>query len=1107
MVNTGTQPEDNLYLLSFIDCADRLDILLLEIRHLQQSIVHYLRAPTLYLPLRYEEKYIFGENWNDFFREGSTIAFDIKLVKNWIVRYPTPNSAVRAYSKRSSEQENGDLRQQIKDAVKRNVGQIWMGDNWARDQRAQYLALYALQLLKQRILRDKVAIYRAALQADLICSLSNKRTLHLDKEAFMILRQAVLDNAQGYVSILSNHKQQVSQSIDFGMPSDPHPSTERRREMGIFMDYLSNRTQSIQKDILHLLTFFQLKNNEEDNISDILMFHGWSQNARVTNFHLFDKTNYLYNKYRQGEKPRVKRHVGYVNTSFWTPDRPDLHSIIAHEVAASVNKNVLGGIDDVALSNGTDNYTQLLINLKSVLFEHASNNKDMAFVKDQAHHFIQEIASDFLAASVKGVSYLYSLFLLRIGDSLHSQLEVGGFSKLDMVYSLKEGTASFDDSLLGYLRMRLTTAWVEEVMKDKLSDLDKIVTTGTRNIADQLLLFLDDHAPQTRNKRAHHWQTLAEEMIQQIKESNAVKNSRKWRIQRTSDDWVETCGKAGKAGKRRFSRTTRRLNVRLQNYLFRELLAQKRSVGKPLHGVPFERLEETFDRIYPLEISDVGIPYVDHPRSTRHPILLFRHMYDIPYQAAVIRSVDIFYSKPTTEHFFEQLRWDMELGRGLFSIALEFHARETGSPEHRLALCINQIAYLYQQLSDSTLKQSLKDWLSLESKEKINTDKKPFNYKKHLSRRRVQQLCNKISSINANEINKTFSFFKSIHAREIRSLEELAGYKLQELLGIIESHVNTVNNPVVNNQLHVLIQFLSIRRVISTDKKAQPKTDFYNHLLAAMGDISVERKIKYEEDNQIREEYLPTKVPSVMIHRLSVTNFHPVPDPVHLNYSQNQAFHNNQNGMVLSDCLQMDRWKVLYGTPGKAKSVSNTWVVLGRFDAITLIEVRLPCKCYLQGFTDEMELPSKTSSRKTSLLDDKTINEDIEKQIKEAFPPHFSRREIAHPVIIIDTHSKTNKHHQVMDHMREHLFAMLGVTLQRRSMRLDFLYRLIKALNTDSSDPDGLSRYYSNLEKRIIALKAQEILVIAFLTDGWGDVLFTFRKDKEMSEKDLNTIF
>ncbi len=51
-------------------------------------------------------------------------------------------------------------------------------------------------------------------------------------------------------------------------------------------------------------------------------------------------------------------------------------------------------------------------------------------------------------------------------------------------------------------------------------------------------------------------------------------------------------------------------------------------------------------------------------------------------------------------------------------------------------------------------------------------------------------------------------------------------------------------------------------------------------------------------------------------------------------------------------------------------------------------------------------------------------------------------------------------------------------------------------------------KYNPNLEKSILYLKDCNIFVLAYLTDGWGDVLFTFRKDErhELSETNIDAM-
>ncbi|HCS88637.1 MAG TPA: hypothetical protein DIW77_00875, partial [Chromatiaceae bacterium] len=51
-------PHELLSLLAWVDAHDRLDILILEIRHIQTNLVHALRVPVLYRPLRFEERCI-----------------------------------------------------------------------------------------------------------------------------------------------------------------------------------------------------------------------------------------------------------------------------------------------------------------------------------------------------------------------------------------------------------------------------------------------------------------------------------------------------------------------------------------------------------------------------------------------------------------------------------------------------------------------------------------------------------------------------------------------------------------------------------------------------------------------------------------------------------------------------------------------------------------------------------------------------------------------------------------------------------------------------------------------------------------------------------------
>ena len=1093
MKEQKNNPADNLYLLSFIDVIDRLDILMLEIRHLQQTIIHALKAPTLYLPLRFEEAHLFGNDWHkQLFHRGNGNN-DFRLAKKWLIRYPTPEKAVNYYYiNPKGITPEGRTYKQIEMTLKYRIGKIWMGDNWVRDQRRQYHALSALQVLKQRVLHDKIVLSQAALQADLLSDGKNTRQQILQKPAFLILREGILRQIDVYVSILRNHKHQIGQSLDFSMPSDPHPSIERRREMGIFMDFIFNRTLDIQRDILHLCSRFKHHEDDDEPSNGLWMFHGWSQNTNVSSVQLYDKINAAYNRFGIYEEEQQEQHIAYVNTSFWTPDRPDLHPMVAYPVAQSVVRNHLGGLSEVSLSNNEDIFTALIIRLKTVFIEAIKTVPLMASLESQLEDILKTTAADLLAASVKGVAYLYPLFITTVGEGLASQLYIGKEIKLDMVYSLERGTACYDDAILWYLRLQLTAFWVKNVAHEP-SPLDKQIIAAVTKVCEELLDFLNRNTPASRQRAAPYWETLLATLINEINKSPTLRITKQWCTDRANDGKYEANDNSDeleRSSKRRFPRSTRSLDIRLQNYLFRQAVRLKTSSNKALtHS---KDLAKDFKKQYGLTIETITLNG-ENNRHLSHPPSLFSHIYSIPYQAAFIRSIDMLHKDLTDEDFFHQLHWDMELGRSLFGFALEFHARETESPEQRLSLCVNQVAYAYHKIKKVTkLWQALEQWLSANQDKK---QQKKYDLEKMDDIATLRNICNNLKNIGAIHLIAAFERTPSINTKKTRYLEIIAGHKLRDLLEILQKKEIQGADKEMPELFSTLVQFLSIRRLHSEVKKEHPKKRFfYNKMLAALGDIKEPKKNNYEQLTSVKEQvdarYLPDPITSMLIKRISITNYYPISDP------RRFFSFKNKNGMNLAKVLKYKQWQTEFNFNTKSikqKKADDTWVILGRFDALSMIKVRLPCKCYIQGFGEKNKLPY-------------LIN-DTNKQLNETFPPHFSRREIARPVALLPVPKSESGTEEPCE-----MFTILNVTLQRRSMRLDFLYRLVQALE----DRNPSSKSMSNMEEEIKNLKENAIFVTGFLTDGWGDILFKFSKvmkkegenyESQLKESDIAHIF
>ena len=669
--------------------------------------------------------------------------------------------------------------------------------------------------------------------------------------------------------------------------------------------------------------------------------------------------------------------------------------------------------------------------------------------------------------------------MVIIGDDLESQLYVGKNIKLEMVYSLEQGTAIYDKAVLWYLRLNIVASWAERTIENK-SELEKKVIENVRDISHDLLQFLNENTPLNRDRLIPHWCKLLTIFTNEMKVSSTVTIAKDWRTKRSQNgDEIAIANNrffrkknayddVSIGDKKYFSRSTRGLNVRLQNYLFREVLFQKTENEKPLNNSKNNNIKNEFEKIYSLKIKKIIIPK-EKNKKLFHSEQLFNHIYDIPYQAAYLRSIDMLYNGGLSdEKLFEELHWDMELGRGLFSIALEFYMRETESPERRLSLCINQIAYIYDEIKKEKeapiLVINLKEWLEPKNNEMIlELDNIIIA---------VKSLCGNSSALGANKLAQAFSKTNLDDHKNIRQLEIIAGYKLRDLFLILKNKEN-YNNDKIKKSFSALVQFLSLRKCDSNE--TSKKASFYNCMLAALGDIDEATKEKYEkstDDSAFDAKYLPPSVKSVMLHRLSMTNYTPVSDPVHLISPDD-----NKNGRYLAKNLTHGFWRTRFN---KNKEKSETWITLGRFDAISMTEVKLPCKCYIQGFEDGQTLPF----------------EDESNLKKEAFAPHFSRREIARPVkIIVEPES-----HQ--------MFAMLSVTLQRRSMRLDFLYRMIRALKNEY-----LKDFQSGIEEEIKNLKKNNIFVKGLLTDGWGDIVFKFSKAESedgeiiLAESDIAHIF
>ncbi|MCK5919048.1 MAG: hypothetical protein KAG34_11510, partial [Cocleimonas sp.] len=1041
---------------------------------------------------------------------------DTKLTNISIIRYPSPKFAITQSRKSESNQSTPDTpkkKQQITNKLCTRVAEIWVSDVWARGQRRHYHALRALQILKVQIFRDKLTVYREAEYSGLISG--SKKNSGIHNAALLVLFDAIKKRiAKIYIPILRTHQQNLSKSLSYGLQDYPRPLIERRRNIGIFADYLSERTHDIQKDMLHLINIFQTeeeKNNQvNENRSAPLILHGWSPYPYASNMQLFDnvgrKSNNLHNN-------KVE-DVNYVDSSFWAPDRPDLQPLIAHEVANLCVCHVFKNLSDDYISNTNNDLTRLVSELFYEINQFTKKVPELQPVQKNIRTLLVKIFSDLLAASVKGISYVYALFLSVVGKDLGNLLVDQTRVRLDRVTELHTGIASIKDYFQWYFRLKLCAFWMKKVMHIPTNHLDNIVLDGVAMVCDDLIGFLDSSTPDSRDRVGGMWQKLEFRLENIINRSPLVMRVRNWRANRSCDSWDENkdCN-----GKKLFFRSTKRLDLRLQNYLFREVLNNKlkRDNNAEKNHQSKTKLIHYFQDKYGLGCEKIPVPNVQS-KVLEQPRWLFRHLYDIPFQCAAMRSIDLLEHRNTHCNTQESYQWqnfietthdDISLGRELFSLALEFYTWERESARSRLLLCVNLMTFSLIETSEWNIDffDRLKIWLGgrssnngllnkLYDKYGLKADRRNiatliYNLTQH-SHAKVKNLFireNKLTDLylqymGAIDIADVFSTAeKTYYSGQERRLDQIAGYKLHELYQILNEFKQYKNFP---ETFLAAIEYLSIHSSFRTeynhDDDAYASSRFYALILSALGD-----SYNYRETQQqiLAETDLPSRSPFVMVNYISMTNYYPVADPFHPTEHPKSEDEKewNPNGLSLKQGMELGSWNGYAHIEQK----NQFFPTLGQYDAIGFVNVKLPCKCRIPSF-----------EKNNTGYDSDT----------EKFITHFSLREIAIPVRITQQKTQKSAIKPLTGYLDGEVSAVISISLQRRSMRLNILYRILQAIN--NIDKTSKTKKHGNMERKLFDFYSsvpKDMCLHALLTDGWGDVLLVFsKKDDWEKERDMD---
>jgi hypothetical protein len=709
-VTTDSYASRTIAFHCWLDIFERTDTLILEIRHVQETTASQLRIPDLYEIFQYEDHYLWGryaskipthhrpsaghhhsKDWFEVLNSHSLASFShfwTVLAAVWCPEFP-PASGNSVYYETLSDETDAYstwfdkkiLDEKVASWKKARVN-IGTRNLFSANDDRLYDALRYLQLLKRDILRDKLVVaYRALESLGQLDKVHSRRSL----PHFVMVRRAALYSLHrrldGFRDILTT----VQEILNLSMERDPPPTVWRRRDQGMYTTDLADSCRYIESNIRSYFKAMR-QNNSSQGTQPLreaeleFIIHRYTRNYDSTN-----RYDSIWSKSDTGSQ-LSNIGAGFVQSSFWMPERPDLQPVIVHEIAHLLVLSHYGNLRPIDLDGIDDPFGKLLREV-SLVFEQSSSKFSLYdFLPRKREGLLREIASDLVGIAMHGTSYLLASFLEIIGAGCERLFEATPTG------DIAQNIDQLGEEYITYIRYdhpewlaRLSVAlafWnsTRRNGPQSVTHLESLVGDGISEVINGVHRQLSGWMDGAQRKEWENWVKMTNDLINIVEQSELCDVTASWLRSR---DALDELGERYRPTELVLDRYLRPLSVEIKRsclgaWLDR-LVEAPRMLGTYLNEslpVPNRITHHTAVRCFrKLYLKPSVQEFQDDVAIESN---LFSHLIDIPWQTAFLTVHDLLGTPPACRYGVSQEDWITAihefnwLGRDLYHSALEF---------------------------------------------------------------------------------------------------------------------------------------------------------------------------------------------------------------------------------------------------------------------------------------------------------------------------------------------------------------------------------------------------------------------------------------------------